>query len=202
MTPQEIDERINRLSKGKCVFMQKILQQVGAEEKQLLNKTTKTMDYKFRGKCTQSKKWVTGFYYYCKTDRKHFILSLSTNLIAGKERQEEIIVDPETVGQYTGFQDQNERDIYKDDVILVHQFLFDGAEIEKEFKGVVVWIAAVGSYGVKVIDQMDNNFLDYTGYENLEEMPPFTFSSLYGLHEESFEVIGNIHENPELLNND
>lgn len=61
MTPQEIDERINQLSKGKCMFMQKIFQQVGAEEKQLLtNKTTKTMDYKFRGKCTQSKKWVTG----------------------------------------------------------------------------------------------------------------------------------------------
>lgn len=106
------------------------------------------------------------------------------------------------VQQRTGLKDQNDRNIYKDDVILVHQFLFGGAEIEKEFKGVVVWIASVGSYGVKVIDQMNNNFLDYTGYENLEEMPPFTFSSLYGLHEESFEVIGNIHENPELLNND
>ena len=34
MTPQEIDERINRLSKGKCMFMQKIFQQVGAELKQ------------------------------------------------------------------------------------------------------------------------------------------------------------------------
>lgn len=31
MTPKEIDERINRLSKGKCMFMQKIFKQVGAE---------------------------------------------------------------------------------------------------------------------------------------------------------------------------
>jgi len=45
MTHKEIDETINRLSKGKCMFMQKIFQQVGAEEKQTLtNKTTKTMD--------------------------------------------------------------------------------------------------------------------------------------------------------------
>lgn len=45
MTAKEIDERINRLSKGKCMFMQKIFQQVGTELKQsLTNKTTKTMD--------------------------------------------------------------------------------------------------------------------------------------------------------------
>ena len=192
MTPKEIDERINRLSKGKCMFMQKIFQQVGAELKQsLTNKTIITMDYKFRAKCIENGEWVYGFIYY--DGAKCFIKKAFERMRT---------VDPETVGQYIGFPDQNERDIYKGDVILVHQFLFDGTEIEKEFKGVVVLIAAVGSYGVKVVDQMDNAFLDYTGYENLEEMPPFTFSSLYGLHEESFEVIGNIHDNPELLNND
>lgn len=34
MTHKKIDERINRLSKGKCMFMQKIFQQVGTELKQ------------------------------------------------------------------------------------------------------------------------------------------------------------------------
>ena len=34
MTQKEIDERINRLRKGKCMFMQKNFQQVGAELKQ------------------------------------------------------------------------------------------------------------------------------------------------------------------------
>lgn len=44
MTLKAIEERINRLSKGKCMFMQKIFQQVGTELKQsLTNKTIITM---------------------------------------------------------------------------------------------------------------------------------------------------------------
>lgn len=170
------------------------------------HKTTKTMDLKFRGRDKYGV-WHYGFLNYSPIQTAFFIHVVehtppTMQDPGGDVYSHSFEIDPETVGQHIGFPDQNERYIYKDDVLLVHQFLFDGAEIEKEFKGRVVWIASVGSYGVKVIDQMDNDFLDYTGYENLEEMPPFTFSSLYGLHEESFEVIGNIHDNPELLNND
>ena len=65
MTQKEIDERINRLSKGKCVFMQKIFQQVGAEEKQILtNKIKITMsDAKVYYKIYASKEEIDlGFY--------------------------------------------------------------------------------------------------------------------------------------------
>ena len=106
-----------------------------------------------------------------------------------------IEVDPATVGQYIELKDANDLEIYEGDSILVHQFLFEGMEVEKEFKGNVVWIEESASFGVKVTEQMDNLFLNYTGYETLEEMEPFTLSSLYGLHEESFKVIGNIHTN-------
>ena len=136
------------------------------------------MDYKFRGKCTQSKKWVTGFYYYCKTDRKHFILSLSTNLIAGKERQEEIIVDPETVGQYTGVKDKNGREIYEGDVVLYLDFGIRYHDEEFINKGVV--------------ERSDWGF----AFSNRETI------KMEDMDLSEIEVIGNIHDNPELLNND
>ena len=120
---------------------------------------------KFRGKCTQSKKWVTGFYYYCELDRKHFILSLSTNLIAGKERQEEIIVDPETVGQYVRLSGTKNGK---------KQLAFEG-DIIKNMGRI---------YAIKSIEDV--------GYE-LGECTLF---------DGDFEIIGNIHENPELLSND
>ena len=105
-------------------------------------------------------------------------------------------VDPETVGQYINIQGV---EMHEGDTILVHQFLFEGVEVEKEFKGNVVYIEEVACFGVKVTEQMDNSFLEHTGYETLEEMEPFCFSSLHGLHEESFKVIGNIHTTPNLL---
>jgi uncharacterized phage protein (TIGR01671 family) len=83
--------------------------------------------------------------------------------------------------QYTGLKDRNGKEIYKGDIVRFHQFLFDEyAEVEHEM------ICEIGfdEYGLELI------------IDDIEKGGPL--ACMYGVHEESFEIIGNIHENPEL----
>jgi len=95
------------------------------------------------------------------------------NLIAIKPLDEKWItygVDPKSVGEYTGLKDKNGKEIYEGD-IGHHYFYFDGKKIG--YRGVVEW------QGIKFI---------------VKEVGG-TSQDLHG----GFEVIGNIYENPELL---
>ena len=95
--------------------------------------------------------------------------------------------------QFTGVQDKNGVDIYEGDMITSHQFLFDGNEVESIIFGVI----GSNDFGW-TLGRIKNKFYeDYTGYEPSEGET--NLGDFYGLHEESFEVIGNIHQNPELL---
>lgn len=80
-------------------------------------------------------------------------------------------VIPETIGQYTGLKGKNGKEIYEGDIILFH--------------------GNNANHTLKV--EHRNSWYLYinirTGYA----------SQLYGSSEEAFEIIGNIHENPELL---
>ena len=96
--------------------------------------------------------------------------------------------------QYTGLKDKNGVEIYEGDVVTMHQFLFDGSEIEKQIGGVIGW----GEYGV-TIKQVRNEYIEeYCGWDAGEG--ELYLNEIYGLHEDSWIVVGNIHENPELLN--
>lgn len=83
-------------------------------------------------------------------------------------------VDPATVGQYTGLTDKNGKRIFEGDVIK-GLFLF-GLEVLSvvDFEG--------GSFGLK------------WNRGDIAEFSPFT-----SICNVSFEVIGNIHDNPELI---
>ena len=82
-------------------------------------------------------------------------------------------VIPETVGQYTGLTDKNGTRIFEGDILSAH---LDDGYPENETMLEVVWHNN-GWYGKngKFFDDFDNGFEKY------------------------FEVIGNIHDNPELL---
>ena len=153
-------------------------------------------ELKFRG-LDANNKWVFGFPYLDKP--KHGDRLLSYIIEGGfvpavsmpTTRFTE--VKNESLTQYIGIKDHNDVEIYEGDILNVHQFLFDGNEVEKEMIGYVVYDEEAAAFCIKVTEDKNHFFLSYTGYETLEELPPFEICSLVGLHEESFEVTGNIH---------
>jgi len=89
-----------------------------------------------------------------------------------------IPVDPKTVGQYTGLLDKNDTKIFKDDIFLCN---FRG----KKNKCLVVWEEA--GFFVKIITGNYSDGLSPGSWRIWE-------TAYY--HRK---VIGNIHDNPELL---
>lgn len=85
------------------------------------------------------------------------------------------IVDIDTIGQFTGLHDKNGNDIYEGDIIQLQCK-------ENKYNCLVDWNINLGAWRISI----DNKCL---GVKPLGEW----------LREDSFIVIGNIFDNPELL---
>lgn len=94
------------------------------------------------------------------------------------------IVDPETVGQYTGLKDKNGRRIFEGDIVT--------DEDVWPMRGVVTF--GEGTY--------DSGIYRYNGWYVRDERFGRDRCALVDYDDEwnKFVVIGNIHDNPELVN--
>ncbi len=185
---------------------------------------------KFRGQRVDNKQWVYGTYHYCTGPGKmrswdykegnrvfedkavefnsHWILVHHTPDEKGwteRDTYTPYAVIPETVGQYTGIPERNSKDIFEHDIVKFHYFYaslgenLGVQESEHELTGIVTW----GEYGWAIKAIKGQHWQGYTGYasgEGESSVVELYAINQSGLHEESFEVIGNIHSNPELLN--
>ena len=84
------------------------------------------------------------------------------------------LVDPAAVGQYTGLTDKNGKKIFEGDIV----------------KGIFLF----GKQILSVVKFSEGSFGLAWQRGNVEEFSPFT-----GMCNVKYEVIGNIHDNPELL---
>lgn len=148
-------------------------------------------DIKFRGKVKHhdpmtnpENGWVEGFYYQDLKggEIKHFIKCA--------EMDWEII--PETLGQYTGLLDRNGKEIYEDDILKGTSYLY-GYQLANgkqfNYEGFVEWQSQCDVGLCWILSDLDDSGawdLKQTVHRNCID-----FST--------GDIIGNIHDNPELL---
>lgn len=137
-------------------------------------------DIKFRGKCVPDSKyageWVTGGYVSPDAECKNQDEGLIVEYLGGNTTIT-YHVDPDTVGQYTGLTDKNGVEIYEGDVVMVTNLQADG--FGKQMKTTIVYDEELACFDFKALDRQRcicNSVL-----------------------ETELEVIGNICDNPELL---
>lgn len=139
-------------------------------------------EIKFRGKRLDNGEWIYGslLVSHFKDDKKerYFITQFSGNYTFEHE------VDPNTVGQFTGLRDKNGRDIWEGDI-----FKEDGNGIVRSVFRVPGGLA------------FEDNPVSF-GYDH--RAPVYPYSSIAEMQSVSWlsqccEVIGNIHDDPELL---
>ena len=125
--------------------------------------------YLYRAKRCDTGEWVEGYYVY---NEKHYIGVLCTehNVVPAISWYE---VDPSTICQCTGLKDKNGKLIWENDIVKGKYY--DNGKSHRHIGQVKYIYEAYKVVGVK----------QYTGYH----------AHLDG----SYEVIGNIFDNPELL---
>lgn len=149
----------------------------------------------FKAKKVHTEEWVQGTYVRTNLGRE-MICDGTTYL--GINRPCMIDIDVNTLCQYTGLTDKNGQKIWENDIIKLHQFLFDGSEYEKEILISIEYMSEMMCFGANLIEAKE--IKRYMGYEDEDtEKVVVPFNDFYGLHEESFEVIGNIFDNKEIL---
>lgn len=92
----------------------------------------------------------------------------------------------ETVGQFTGLTDKNGTKIFEGDIVK-------GVAYSTDFVGTIVWIDEIAGFGIRYF----NKHREPTAWENssiLKAIQRFKMPNEF-----QAEVIGNIHDNPELL---
>ena len=137
---------------------------------------------KFRGKTELTSEWVYGFY-----------TMGSLVHVEHPEKDERIVpryliddgllhdVIPETIGQYTGLTDKNEKEIYEGDILDVH-IPCNSIGKEEHRTRVVVWNEKYARFEFQ--NKKGDCIADSVGAK---------YNLVY------YMVVGNIHDNPELL---
>lgn len=129
--------------------------------------------------------WVKG-YYVIKTDP--LLQGVTYHFILTQEKDNAKCLEPlvtwkkvisETVGQYTGLTDKNDKKIFEDDILQDHLFV-----------GKVVYNDVLAAFIVEINDSTEN----WYHWSPLNRGDMDRKSKLHYT-----EIIGNIHDNPELL---
>ena len=127
----------------------------------------------FRGKTAKDKEWVYGDLLNVGVDYDYAI-----RIYGGREHGQVNAVNEKTIGQFTGLTDKNGKKIFEGDICLVCRETVTMQGITEQHNG---------AFGLRYKSGEFNSLL----YLNRSRPEGRWFDTL--------EVIGNIHDNPELL---
>ena len=128
----------------------------------------------FRGKRVDNGEWIQG-------DIVQFPVHGVVRIVEQEPSYKDAEVDSDTVGQYTGLTDKNGKKIFEGDIIhLEYSQVFFGGEYFGEYTAEVSY--KEGCFITNGINNGDEIETPLSGFDNDE-----------------VEIIGNIHDNPELL---
>lgn len=138
---------------------------------------------KFRGKRLDNGEWVVGalfhiaggslIYFGSDTDTTEPDIERSNPIAVELFKGEVAVVDPETLGQFTGLHDKNGKEIYEGDIIEITD-----PNTNEKYISTVIW-SRKGCYAAKI----ENNGNITLGY----------------VDKSLIRIIGNIYDNPELI---
>lgn len=98
-------------------------------------------------------------------------------------------VIPETVGQFTGLVDKNGKEIYEGDILRGDEYPYNCDGVDNYFVEIVWADNVCGFY--RITHKKPDSTVSGISHGNWSELDEEDIKS--------FEVIGNIHDNPELL---
>ncbi len=135
-------------------------------------------EFLFRGKWIDNGEWVCGSFCMDAREQKNGLCGVDGFIRLydkDKGKMQMYEVDRETVGQFTGLTDKNGKKIFEGDIVL-----FDYIGSNRGVNGKAAVIFSNGKFGV--LWGWHKEFVPLDGFANT-----------------TLEVIGNIHDNPELL---
>ena len=147
-----------------------------------------TREIKFRGKDVDTGGWIDGDLIQRKGYYPGIMFPYESG---GKVRYGECVVEPGTVGQFTGLLDKNGKEIYEGDVVKVKEI----GGYALEYIGVVRYYTEDCRFGIDT--SLTNKFTKRILFTKEKISLNDGYCTITYTNE--YEIIGNVFDNPELL---